>query len=140
MRWEDLPVQVSLPVQTEPMDPVQRRFLAGKAQEAVKHNPRIVDLEERLLALGGEAAAFNVKPWLVEALLERGMVFAGESRLYRRRTGRCHYNSARLWAASPHVRQLMPIIETTLKRLLYYGVVLSTEEAEQFWAAEKDNW
>jgi hypothetical protein len=165
MEWEDLrPSDLPL-VLTEPMSPERRHFLAEKAREAIEGNPKIEDLQARLLAMGGEAAVFGVAPRLIELLLERGVVFPGEWRLYRRSSGRCHYNSARLWAAQPELRQLAtgfalgddgcwrphswvlqpakgkpPVIETTIKRLLYYGLVLTPEEAEPFWERERDNW
>jgi hypothetical protein len=164
MRWEDLrPSDLPLVV-TKPMDSAHRQFLAEKATDALAHNPRVADLQTRLLALGGEAAVFGVAPKLIELLLERGSVFYGESRSYKGRRGRCHYNAARLWAISPESRQLVtgfalsddgcwrphswvlqpakgkpPILETTEKRVLYFGAVLTPDEAERFWELEREN-
>ena len=143
------------------MHPGRRRWLDTKTKAAINKDPRLHHLKRRLLALGGEAGIFMPRtPWLGR-LLQRGTIFAGESRLRKGLHGRCHYNSARLWSAARAQRKIVtgyalsddgcwwqhswvlepsegqpPIIETTNKRLLYFGVVLTPQESKQFLHAE----
>src|SRR5215216_6419350 len=68
------------------------------AAEATRVEPRMAELWQRLLELGGEAAAFTFLEPDIEQLLERGQPLAGRSRL-KRGPGKCHENSALLWNA-----------------------------------------
>jgi hypothetical protein len=151
----------AFPVYTEPMEPVRRKMLEERTQLLIEHDPRIAELQERLLKFGGEAGAWVPdSPWM-DALLARGTLFSGESRSGKGQISNCHFNAARLWAGARTHRQLVtgyalsedgcwrrhtwvldpvkgkpPLVETTIPRLLYFGVILTPEEAEYFWQAE----
>jgi len=89
------------------MDPIQREMSERRAQEAIRRDRRIADLRQRLLVLGGETGVWVPNSLWMDALLVRGTVFSGESRLRYGQMKRCHFNSARLWAAARERRQLV---------------------------------
>jgi hypothetical protein len=134
------------------MRPRQREALAKRRAEALSAQPRLEELERRLLALGGQAVVFRPEPDL-ELILARGRPFAGRSTRVQGDRNGCHQNASRLWRNTrpqTHIatgwalsddglwRQhtwLMRrhfVIETTERREIYFGVVLSEAEAEMF--------
>jgi len=128
-------------------------------EHSVRVQPGLAELRERLLALGGQEAGFyDIEPRL-EILLRRGVSFGRRSRIRHGIPHRCHHNAAALWRASEGQMRIVagyalsgdiwrqhswaiapdaapPVIETTRKRDLYNGLVLTDHEAEAFYAAE----
>lgn len=90
-------------------------------------------------------------------ILKRGQFFYGSSYMRKGQDCQCHYNSARLWyknkdrcfiatgyalsedglwrchswVVQPMARTVR-VWETTVKRVAYFGVVLTSEECEDF--------
>src|SRR5262245_12343254 len=81
---------------TEPLEPERKEWLEQMAAKAIQVEPRMAELQQRLLELGGEAPAFTFLEPDIEQLLERGQPFGGRSRL-KIGPGKCHENSALLW-------------------------------------------
>jgi len=118
-----------------------------------------VPLEQKLLSYGGKRVVYVGEPDL-EELLSRGEVFEGPSALIRGEPSQAHKNAARIWNAGklfyalatgyalsedglwrqhswvlrrlPTTRQRR-IIETTIRRVKYFGFVLTDAEAEVFY-------
>ncbi len=119
-------------------------------------------LIDRLLSLGGSGVAILLEEDL-EKLLTRGTACKGtKARLKKGRDCRCHGNSADLWKSNKqkyrvatgwalsrdgcwrqHSWVVEPlvnwdnsgyqIIETTVRRVAYYGFMLTEEECEKFY-------
>jgi hypothetical protein len=111
-------------------------------------------LKLKLLNVAGQAACFYFEEDLIP-LLERGQFWRGyKSRTMKGDHRRCHSNSAALWDVNRDkltlatgyalsrdgmwrqhswcVNDMSTVIETTEKRVLYYGFLMTPEEAEQF--------
>ena len=119
---------------------------------------RMPELRKKLLSFGGEETCLPVIESDLLNILERGQLWLGDRvTLIEGRPSRCHENSSILWhknknkyvlctgyALSPDglwrqhswCVQLNPkknrIIETTVKRLAYFGFVMNDEEARKF--------
>jgi hypothetical protein len=119
----------------------------------------LVPLEQKLLALGGTRMIYRYEPDLA-LLLRRGELFDEPTEVVPGDPGQCHLNVARLWheqretlaivtgyALSANgiwrqhswLRRKNPaseetrLIETTMKRVKYFGVLLTEAEAEAFY-------
>jgi hypothetical protein len=150
-------MRATLPVQTEPMELEWRQRLRLQAARAVVQQPRLFKLWRRLLDLGGDGVAFAVRERYLEEILARGQVFKSSARVKRGAVSQCHQNVAGLWSKRPRAMQIAtgyalsadgcwrkhswlidlrkskpPLIETTEDRVLYFGVVLTAEEAVAF--------
>lgn len=138
------------------MDKQQKQFLKQKRDWAVSLDPRMAELERRLLELGGEAVVFSHGPDDdLDKILGRGKTWDDHEIV--RKSGRpsgCHSNSARLWEKklSRQItsgyylsddglwRQHSWVIEPSQKRLLettckgerYFGYVMDGNEAQEF--------
>lgn len=123
------------------------------------NGPRWPELEDKLLAAGGEEV---IPPMVVEDSLERllesgELLEPSEVELREGIPCHCHGNSARLWEEGvgkictgyalsndglwrQHtwvVADGDKIIETTTKRVAYFGFILNEEESQQF---AFENW
>lgn len=137
----------------------QVAFLDSRLAEHLKVQPEFVRLVERLLALAG---AKVVPPPLLEsdldALLSRGCEWEASSRLVRGAPSSCHRNVALVYSRDPQrfgivtgyalsddglwrqhswVHDTAPFrrrrtIETTERRIRYFGVRLDGDEAKAF--------
>jgi hypothetical protein len=144
------------PIKVPTVSAEKREWLRTRHSDHLAAQPRLAELRERLIALAGGEACFADREPDLEAILERGQVFSGRCRLIRGERNQCHANAGKLWENS---RGQLPIaivtgyalsddglwrqhswliakpgrrwtvIETTCRRLLYYGVVLTEEEA-----------
>lgn len=116
-------------------------------------------LESKLLAVGGNSVCYQSEPHLSE-IVERGIQFGGKSRTFRGERSRCHGNVARLWNQfkdegfeivtgyaltedgmwRQHSWGRMDgfTIETTVKRKKYFGVILTKDEAANFFIENED--
>lgn len=112
-------------------------------------------LTKKLLAIDGKEVIWSWRePHLIH-LLSNGQLCEQAVRMRRGEPIRCHYNAAKLWAKDITSTQLVTgygftradglwrqhswivkgdkLLETTVKRDKYYGVVLTPCEALQFW-------
>ena len=116
-------------------------------------------LAKRLLSFGGEGVCIPVIEEDEKAILERGQLFSIRGLIMKRgRPNGCHANSSGLWLARhrllvlctgyslsddgcwrQHSWCVMPrqracnVIETTTRRILYYGFAMTPEEADDFY-------
>jgi len=115
-------------------------------------------LEQKLLAHGGIRLAYRYEPDL-QLLLKRGESFEERADLVPGESRQCHFNAARLWSAHKETLALVTgyalsedglwrqhswllrqkpnpgearLIETTIRRVTYFGVILTETEAERF--------
>jgi len=117
------------------------------------------DLKTRLLAFGGWATCLPVIEEDLKNIMGRGLLMKGRGRTSLRlgQACRCHSNSAYLWNAEPHLKIMTgyalskdgvwrqhswcidtgastySIIETTQRRVAYYGFIMTDAEAERFY-------
>ena len=128
--------------------------------EMLKSNidQRMLSLRDSLLKFGGEAVCMPSVEEDLEKLLSRGQLWSGVgSKLMKGRPISCHENSCNLWEANqdklfistgyalsddgmwrqhswcvfPKARSVN-MIETTVKRELYFGFVMTLDEIEDF--------
>lgn len=122
-------------------------------------------LRDRLLQFGGEMTCLPGADEDLSRILERGQFWLGEkSKLSVGRASRCHSNSAALWEANQNLERSamhiatgyalsddgmwrqhswcvwekprsIKIVETTVRRVGYFGFVLTSEEAWDFYGA-----
>jgi hypothetical protein len=129
-----------------------RHFLDGEQK-------RLLRLRDMLVGQGGEEACIALQEPELEELLERGQFWPGTRlRSIARTQSRCHENSAGVWLANqesvvlatgyalssdgiwrshsflvqPMPRSAPYILETTRRRLLYFGVAFDYEAALAF--------
>lgn len=124
---------------------------------ALLEQPRLLDLERKLLDKAGESVALLPENDL-DALLEHGrFVEPTTVTLVPGKLGRCHTNVARLWMHTDRLMRIFTgwalagdgtwfqhswgggrrqLVETTEPRLLYFGIELSDEQAAVFWENE----
>jgi hypothetical protein len=111
-------------------------------------------LKKLLLDIGGWAAVIpEIEPDLIK-ILERGRRFPGKSRTMRGQPSRCHENSALCWEANTEQCSICTgyalsrdgvwrqhswilahdgtLVETTEKRVQYFGFVMTEEECQEF--------
>lgn len=111
-------------------------------------------LKEILLGIGGWAVCIpHVEPDL-EKILERGRKFPGRSKSMKGQPSQCHSNSAACWDENRELCRICTgyalskdgmwrqhtwvytnngvVVETTEKRIQYYGFILTEDECEQF--------
>jgi hypothetical protein len=148
------------------MDPVWRQHLDHQAAASIARQPELARLHDRLVGLGGSAAWFAGPDPDLAALLAHGRVFAGAARMQPGWPGACHANAAQRWQTTPTTLDLVTgyalgmdgcwqahswlqgprgarpaLIETTVRRRLYFGRVLPPAEARAFaatWAGDGD--
>lgn len=130
----------------------QKTFLQTKFAEAQKNQPRVAELRESLLEQGGEEVCFPAIEEDLMLLLTRGALVSPETIQVREGVpGQCHYNSAAEWFADESLsiatgyvlddgvwRQHTwcvlgdVLVETTFAREMYFGALLTHEEAPKF--------
>lgn len=124
------------------------------SSEMVQEQPRLLELEQRLLAKAGQAVALLPEPDLDELLAKGNFIKPQAVWLVPGRAGRCHTNTVRLWEKSNGNMRIFTgwslaqdgrwyqhswgalwgkLVETTEPRLLYFGYELTNELAAEFW-------
>lgn len=119
---------------------------------------RLFDLRQKLLDFAGEAVCLPVYEEDLDNILNYGQFWVGNNvKLMRGEPSQCHANSANLWeqnkdatrictgyALSPdgmwrqhswlvwHKARSNQIVETTVKRVAYYGFVMPYDMCQQF--------
>jgi hypothetical protein len=136
-----------------PHEPEWEALIRDKNRAAFAEDPRRVELERRLLGLGGTIALLFLADPQIGELLDRGRYFPGAGALMRLgEPSACHANTAMMFVRSRgEVRvasgyALTPdglwrqhswgvdvedgrILETTCRRVRYYGYVLNDVES-----------
>lgn len=115
-------------------------------------------LHDHILTFGGDEVCMTTYDEDAQKILDRGQFFYGSSYMRKGEPCQCHCNSANLWDANRDrcfiatgyalsedglwrshswVVQPMPrtlrVWETTVKRVAYFGVVLTEEECDRFY-------
>lgn len=119
---------------------------------------KMLVLRDRLLAFGGCQACLPLIEEDYDAIMTRGELFYGTGvRMRKGQPSQCHLNSALLWDANRGACQIATgyalsddgywrqhswvvqplqtkyrVWETTVKRVAYFGFVLSDEECQEF--------
>lgn len=114
-------------------------------------------LHDKILTFSGDEVCMTEFDEDAPKILKRGRFFYGSSYMRKGQDCQCHYNSARLWyknkdrcfiatgyalsedglwrchswVVQPMARTVR-VWETTVKRVAYFGVVLTSEECEDF--------
>jgi hypothetical protein len=138
----------------------KRKFLADRLKEFVKRQPEILELKKLLLALGGHEVVAPVVPdSTIPFMIANGIVFPSRVVLRKMQDSDCHINAARLWSEKrygiiavgsgfalsedglwrPHSWGLDDrgyVIETTVKRTKYFGIVMGGLTADMFVKAQ----
>ena len=111
-------------------------------------------LKKLLLDIGGWAAIIPHVEHDLEKILERGRRFPGKSKTMKGRPSQCHSNSAACWDENKELCKICTgyalsrdgvwrqhswvqtnngvVVETTEKRVQYFGYVMTEDECEQF--------
>jgi hypothetical protein len=141
--------------------PERNATLAARAAALIARSPSLGDLRRRLLGLGGDEVVLAEREFDLEVLLGRGCLYdAAHVRRRRMRASSCHRNASALCIESRGVIRIATgyalsddglwrqhswcidksggIIETTVRRVQYYGYTLVLEEAALFIACNLD--
>jgi len=111
-------------------------------------------LKNKLLGIGGWAAIIPHVEEDLEKLMSRGRKFPGRSRTMRGEPCQCHSNSALCWDENRELCKICTgyalsrdgvwrqhswvytnqgnVVETTEKRIQYFGYVMTLDECEEF--------
>lgn len=137
------------------MENTQRKFLDNSWIGYLKEQPDLLNLRTRLLSIGGEEVVPVFEDDL-KKILNRGIPLINPIiKLIRGRPISCHSNSCEYWADHQKASELMTgwglsedglwrqhswvriiksgkVVETTIPRSIYYGFVMTPEEAGEF--------
>ena len=140
---------------TKKMDEVWKERLIGLNSDYFKKDPFLKLLHEKLLSIGGEEVAIKFESDLDKIMLF-GEVFDGKnSHKVKGIKSSCHLNSALIWMNNKDAtvicigwalskdgvwrqhtwifdKEFNAIVETTEKRIAYFGFRLNLEESEEF--------
>src|SRR5262245_39344590 len=128
------------------MKTIEKRRQAARAQKSFRA------LQAKLLSLGGTEVVLQPDDPHLELLLQHGEVMGGKPcKKVRGRPGRCHYNAAVRYFADPRTYRIATgygliyedgvwhqhswlwdgkrVLETTVVRDIYFGVILDHVEA-----------
>lgn len=128
-------------------------FTRDKAFCKAQYEP----LKLRLLNIGGWAVILPMIEEDFDKIISRGLKFPGDSMTMRGEPSRCHSNSANLWDKNRNKLKISTgyalskdglwrqhtwcvwratrswrVVETTAKRIQYYGFIMDEEESEHF--------
>lgn len=144
------------------MDAERKDFLNARLREAVARQPELDHLNALLLGLGGECLVAPAKLDAdIPALLERGFLNFGPTKVHIMNPSSCHQNMAAVWQKREHGIVAIAtgyalsedglwrqhswgilrdgLLETTKERSKYFGIVLQGESADIFAAANPPN-
>lgn len=137
-------------IKTNPPDP---SWLERAIEHTRGHGPN-QELKEILLDIGGWGACVpRIEPDL-DKILKRGGRFPGKSTMMKGQPSQCHSNSAFCWDENRELCRICTgyaltrdgmwrqhswiltndgkVVETTVKRVQYFGYVMTPEECEEF--------
>lgn len=133
----------------------RKSFLDRRFREAAEQQPDLVALRELLLGFGGVQLVAPPGPdAALPLVIDAGFVMAGPILRRTMKTSGCHRNMAQAWASREHeivgigtgyslsddglwrqhswgIRR-EGILETTVPRVKYFGVLLQREDADMF--------
>jgi hypothetical protein len=136
-----------------PLEAAREASLRDRNRAAFADDPRRVELERRLLDMGGTLALLFLPDPQIDELLERGRYFPGAGALMRLGLpSACHANAAMMFVQSRGAVRIAfgyalsadglwrqhswgvdaqdgRVLETTERRVRYYGLVLNDAEA-----------
>ena len=118
-------------------------------------NPKLEPTKKLLLAIGGWAVCLPYIDEDYNRILERGKRFPGRSQMFLGQPSQCHSNCADLWDQNKDKVQICTgyalskdgvwrqhswcydfetkrVLETTVKRIQYFGFILTDVEADEF--------
>jgi hypothetical protein len=145
--------EVRFKTDTPDPDWASRQRERKNTPDAVHDNDEVEQLKRMLLRYGGWAANIDPDDPDLTNLIKRGVIMAGKGAMRRRgKPVNCHCNASELWIDGlarictgytmgrdglwrQHSWGLTTqgqIIETTERRIAYFGFVLTDEEAKQF--------
>ena len=137
------------------MNTEQRKLLARRLRAATRHQPQIPILRDKLLDIGGVELVAPAFPDLeIPTLIHAGFLMPGPVVVRAMQRSACHHNVARLWLRRRRTLTAVctgyslsddglwrqhswgachgSIIETTILRQKYFGVMLQGESAGMF--------
>lgn len=137
------------------------RLLSERADAYFKEQPELKTLNEKLLSFGGDMVCFSGTEEDLDKILSRGLLLQGlRSKLMKGRNSQCHSNSSRLWSVNKEKVKIVTgyalskdedglrvwrchtwaienstnrLIETTIRRKLYFGYILDEDESHEFY-------
>ena len=132
-------------------DSQQKKFLDKKFLDAKREQPEWVGLKKKLLSIGGDLVVANYEEDLLD-ILKRGTLWNKTDKYVPGMTSQCHHNTANLYMKEKidqivtgyalssdglwrqHSWGLLKnkTVETTERRIKYFGFVLDEEESEEF--------
>jgi len=142
--------------QTIPIPAEQKKFLDSRLQDVIAQSPELFPLHNKLLSIGGECTVLPVVEEDLNRLFARGEIFKGKGSIIKRaKQSHCHMNSALLWDANKRklaictgyalsrngiwvqhswcvLKKSLKVVETTEKRILYFGYRLEKDESMEF--------
>jgi hypothetical protein len=141
-------------INTTPPDRRRLEFARKNGFTTGTGEPGLLPLKRKLLEIGGWAACVPVIEPDLEKLISRGRRFPGKSTTMKGEPSRCHSNSAYCWDENRGSCSICTgyalsmdgmwrqhswlltnqgrVVETTEKRVQYFGYVLDEEECELF--------
>jgi hypothetical protein len=143
------------------MTPEQKKFLQGRLRNATIEQPDLKRLKPLLLGFGGD---FLVAPTKVDAdlplLMGFGFLMSGPVVLKKMRASSCHQNVATVWRSRvPRIVGIATgyalsddglwrqhswgllrngVLETTVERIKYFGILLTGADADDFASRNSD--
>jgi len=137
------------------VDAEQRKFLSAKFRKASLQQPDLKRLKTMLLRRGGTFVVAPARPDSdVPALLDSGFVMEGSLTMKKMNESMCHRNVASVWKVRrygiigigtgyalsedglwrQHSWGLLRdgLLETTVKREMYFGILLQGDRADHF--------
>jgi hypothetical protein len=116
-------------------------------------SPRNLPLKKILLAIGGWGVCIRQEPDL-EKIIDKGQRFPGRSKSMKGSPSQCHLNSALCWDENRELCTICTgyalsrdgmwrqhswvwthdqvVVETTEKRIAYWGLIMTPDECERF--------
>jgi hypothetical protein len=133
----------------------QKTFLTRRLRVAVKAQPKLTELKRLLLKIGGDFLVAPPRPDSdLTSLLRSGFVMHGPVTLNTMATSACHQNAAAIWRSRKsnvigiatgyalsrdglwrqHSWVVLRdgLLETTVKRTKYFGILLQDSHADRF--------
>lgn len=138
--------------------PIKQGLLSATSDREREAMQKGYTLREKVLGFGGNAVCLDLYDEDYENIMQRGQFFYGSSYKRSGKVGRCHQNSCYLFCANPdrctiatgyalsedgiwrqHSWVVQPLAtklrvwETTpIKRVAYFGFVMTKKESEEF--------
>lgn len=146
----------------QPLEPVRAQFISDRFPIDKAHS-EIKALSEGLIRFGGSATLIPSIEEDLQHLVHRGQLWGSTSKMMKGRNSKCHENSCLLWESNqdklflatgyalsadglwrqhswcvlPKPRSIQ-IVETTERRELYFGYIMTLEETLSFGSNNTD--